>query len=328
MNLREGVTKKIIRAAGAVAPFFDIVFAPLTFLSVVWFRIVRYWGVKRLPVTRKIFLRLGLFPIVNHYYEPLFDYRKIPSTPPTVSHLDFNDATQLSFLRSLNYGGELLALPNQKQGAGEEYYYGNGSFNSGDAELYYSILRKNKPRKILEIGSGFSTLAALKAIARNTAEDSGYSCDLTCVEPYEMPYLEKLNVHLIRKKIEELDTVIFNGLQEGDVFFVDSSHIIRPGGDVNYLILKMAPFIKPGVWIHFHDIFLPKEYPIAWLRDEFRMWNEQYLLEAFLIANHDFEIVCALNYLNNKYPEEVARAFPVLGREPDRDPGSFWIRKK
>jgi len=130
-------------------------------------------------------------------------------------------------------------------------------------------------------------LIALKAIEKNRIEDPEYECDMICVEPYEMAYLEKLNINLIRKRVENLDVMLFYQLESNDILFVDSSHIQRPGGDVNYLILKILPILKSGVWVHFHDVFIPKGYPVKWLEDEFRLWNEQYLVEAFLIGNHN-----------------------------------------
>ena len=327
MNFRDGVGKRIIYVVGKTAPVLDIIIFPFTLLSVVWFRLVRYWGVKNMKASRWTFLKFGMFPIVNHYYEPLFDYRKIPRSDDTITHLRFNDEAQLSFLKNFNFGPELSVIA-QDQTAPGEYYYRNGSFGSGDAELYYSIIRKFKPKKILEIGSGYSTLIALKARDRNSMEDDKSATEIICVEPYEMRYLESKNVRLIREKIEDLGPQIFNELNAGDVFFIDSSHIIRPGGDVTYLILKILPMVKSGVMIHFHDIFLPRQYPLAWLRDEFRMWNEQYLLEALLIGNERFEIVSSLNYLKHKYHGHLANPFPVLAGDDDREPCSFWIRKK
>jgi hypothetical protein len=323
--MSNGLMKSLIRSLKILAPVVDVVLAPFTLLATLWFRVARYWGVKNLFFTRRIFMRLGMFPIVDHYYDPLFDSRKLPAGVPR-SHLDMNDSVQLEFIRSLNFGDELSKFAKRKEGT--SYHYGNGSFGTGDADLYYSIIRKNKPGRILEIGSGFSTLLCLEAVNRNKADDPGYSCDVTCVEPYEMPFLEELNINLLRRKVEDVDTKVFRELEAGDILFVDSSHIIRPGGDVNYVILKILPELPTGTWIHFHDIFLPREYPVEWLRDEFRMWNEQYLLEAFLLGNVSFRIMAALNYLQRKYPGEVAKAFPVMATEVEREPGSFWIIKR
>lgn len=325
MSVKHGFLKNILGFSRPVSGFFDIVFIPLTLFAAIWFRIVRYWGVKNLPITKSLFLKLGMYPIVDHYYDPLFDFRKVRSTKYG-THLSLNAQSQLKFVKQFKYGEELRSIPKVLTSE-TEYYYTNGSFGSGDAELYYSIIRNEKPKQILEVGSGFSTRIALKAIQKNRNENPNYSCTITCIEPYEMPWLEKMEVNLIRKKVEDMDQKIFEELSAGDILFIDSSHIIRPGGDVLFLILQILPTLKAGVLIHFHDIFTPTDYPVAWLRDEFRMWNEQYMLEAFLLGNLEFEIIVALNFLSKLYREELAISFPILASEADRDPGSFWIRK-
>jgi predicted O-methyltransferase YrrM len=325
MSLHEGIGKKLIRGLKAGAPVFDILFSPLTFVAGIWFRVVRFWSFRKLPLTKSILLKLGVFPIVDHYYEPLFDFRKAGKRKIS-SKLDFNDARQLELLSQLTFDAELKDTPSHKTNQ-TEFYFNNGSFEDKDARLYYSIIRKNKPSRIIEIGSGFSTLMAVKAITKNKAE--AQSCELTCIEPYEMPYLEKLDVKLIRKKVEDIDAATFSALEANDILFIDSSHIIRPGGDVTHLLLSIVPVLKSGVWIHVHDIFLPEDYPAHWLRDEFRMWNEQYLLEALLTGNPDFEIVFALNYLFVTHKPQLEQAFPGnLSDGNERKPGSFWIRKR
>lgn len=326
MNLRDGLVKKSIRLASLLAPVLDWLFLPFTLLAAVWFRIIRYWGVRRMPATKAIFLKLGVFPIVNHYYEPLFNYRQLGSRPRE-SKLDYNEAVQLGFLSKLTFDPELPAVLAAQQGDWK-FHFNNGSFEDKDARAYYSLIRHNKPTRILEVGSGYSTLVALAACAKNKLEDASYSCEMTCIEPYEMPRLEKLPITLIRKKIEDIDPAVFASLNENDILFIDSSHIIRPGGDVNYLFLSVVPYLKSGVWVHVHDIFLPEDYPLSWLKDEFRMWNEQYLLEALLTGNHGFEIMCALNYLYGNHREKLEAAFPGSMSGAHRKPGSFWIRKK
>lgn len=330
MNLKGGLLKKTVQWIGMAAPLFDFLFSPLTIVAVVWFRIVRYWAVKKMPVTKWLFLKLGVFPIVNHYYEPLFDFRKISYNKKGNTLLDLRVSEQLVFLDSLkSYSHELNGFPLLKKTEKVSYYYKNGSFQYGDGELYYSIIRKNRPQRILEIGSGFSTLMALEAITKNETEHPTEEVtQLTCIEPYEMPFLEGLNIHLIREKIEDVIPSVFSELHDNDILFIDSSHIIRPGGDVNYLILKILPTLNKGVWIHFHDIFIPDNYPVEWLRDEFRLWNEQYLLEALLLNNEKFEIICAMHYLNATYKKEVNCVFPVLAAYAEDAPSSFWIRRK
>ena len=320
--------KKIVQSLKWAAPILDVILSPLTVLATLWFRLARYWGVKNHKIMQATFLKLGMFPIVSHYYEPLFDYRKLPSAnKKKANYLDFRDSEQLILLSKLNYGAELQKIPLTGT-SNLKYYYQNGSFPTGDAELYYSIIRKFKPNKILEVGSGFSTLMAIEAIEKNKKEDPLYKHKLICIEPYEMPQLEKLNIELIRNKVEDIGEEYFHQLEKGDILFIDSSHIIRPGGDVNYLILKILPVLQPGVWVHFHDIFTPYEYPEAWLREEYRMWNEQFLLEAFLLGNNSYEIIISLNYLKHKYWDEVSKSLPMLGLDKSREPGSFWIRRK
>src|SRR5207247_5820903 len=101
-------------------------------------------------------------------------------------------------------------------------------------------------------------------------------------------------------------------LQSGDVLFIDSSHTVKIGGDVNYLFLEVLPRLKPGVIVHVHDIFLPFEYPREWVRDDFRFWAEQYLLQAFLTFNSEFQVLMANNYLNHSYAKVLRRAFQGL----------------
>ncbi len=321
--MEEGFLKASVRRLRHIGPLADFVLAPLTLCAAIWFRVARYWGVKNLRLTRQIFLKVGVFPIVDHYYEPLFDHRRIHNGIIRTDQLDFRPHAALALMTEFRYASELMRLP--MHGSSSKYHYENGSFGSGDAELYYSMIRKLKPKRIIEVGSGFSSLIALEAISVNRAEGAG--CELTCIEPYEMPQLEGLDMRLIRNRVETFDPHFFQCLNAGDMLFIDSSHIIRPGGDVSYLILRILPSLNAGVLIHFHDIFLPEDYPIEWLRDEYRMWNEQYLLEALLRGSKEFEVVFALNYMKNSYPEQVARVFPVLGMNPAVRPGSFWIRK-
>lgn len=324
-KLKNRIFKKLVQSMKPLAPVFDLLLSPFTLLSVIWFRVVRYWGIKNLRITQQLFLRLGLIPVVDHYYEPLIDYRQWPDEPRRTG-LKFDGKIQLEFIGDFAFQDELLSIPLTSS-KNNEYHYQNGSFGSGDGELYYSIIRYYKPSRILEVGSGFSTLLALKAIDMTRKVDPAYSCEVTCIEPYEMPFLESLPVRLIRKKVESVDPAIFSLLLQRDILFVDSSHIIRPGGDVNFLILEVLSGLNAGVLIHFHDIFTPYHYPVGWLKDEYRLWNEQYLLEAFLLNNPSFEIVFGINYMKQNHGAEIYEKFPILKKEPGRLPGSLWLRK-
>lgn len=173
----------------------------------------------------------------------------------------------------------------------------------------------------MEIGSGWSTKIAAAACLRN---DSG---KLISIEPYPQPILKKgfpgLS-ELIERKVEDIPPKFFDKLNSGDILFVDSSHTVKIGGDVNYIFFEILPRINKGVYVHLHDIFLPYDYPKDWVLNERRFWAEQYLLHAFLLFNDTFEIVFVRGYLNNKYPRAMKKAFPdfvPIGG------GSFWMRK-
>ncbi|HNP17455.1 MAG TPA: class I SAM-dependent methyltransferase [Fulvivirga sp.] len=318
--------KYIIKKIGYLAVILDVIILPFTIASALWFRFIKFIGLKKFIISEQVFYSIGVFPIVKHYYEPQFDLRKYKQNYRQLPAIDFNDKGQLDEIQSFSYQDELLEIPLEKV-PHPKYYYNNGSFPSGDAECYYSLIRMYKPSKIIEIGSGYSTLIAHEAIMKNKQESPMCLTELICVEPYEMPWLKDMDVELIRSKVEDLELTFFERLQKGDILFIDSSHIIRPEGDVLYEILQILPKLNSGVLVHFHDIFTPFNYPDIWLKKEFRLWNEQYLLEAFLSYNKSFEVMLSLSYLTHHYSEKVHSAFPILGQNPTRLPGSFWLKK-
>src|ERR1044071_9524271 len=130
---------------------------------------------------------------------------------------------------------------------------------------------------------------------------------------------------LIEKNVQEINLEFFSQLESGDILFIDSSHTVKIGGDVNYLFLEILPRLKPGVIVHVHDIFLPFEYRRDWVMDEFRFWSEQYLLQAFLTFNSEFEVLLANRYLAYRYLEDLKAAFPNL---TSWGGGSFWMPRR
>lgn len=190
------------------------------------------------------------------------------------------------------------------------------------------MIRRTRPSRILEIGSGNSTLMMLEALRANNAENAAFSCKLTCVEPYEKPWLEDLGVELIRTPVEQLGLDVLLQLGKGDILFIDSSHMIRPQGDMLFEYLEVLPRLAPGVFVRIHDIFTPQDYPAIWIKNEVRFWNELYLVEAFLSHNADFEIVAALNMLALAYGDELVERFPIFRKHGDRQPSSLWLLRK
>ena len=166
----------------------------------------------------------------------------------------------------------------------------------------------------------------INGINKNKKEDNNYTCNVKCIEPYRFLSIETLPVQIIKEKVEVVNIELFKVLDEDDIVFIDSSHIIRPQGDVLYEIQKILPYLNKGVLIHFHDIFSPKDYPKEWIINH-RLWNEQYLLESFLTFNNNFETIGSLNYLKHHHWDLLSSKCPILSRDIQREPGSFWIRK-
>jgi len=319
-----GIKRSILKAL-------DLSMAPFMLPSSVLMRVLRRAGVERMPLCRRALDIAGVFPISSHYYEPLIDFDQLHQEldqPRPLPGIDLNEDGQLSLLEQFNSGEELQELMSEgpeEVGGLRVYRPGNGFFDSGDAEFWYGIIRHRKPRRIVEIGSGFSTLAAVAAVRRNRQEDSTFECDHVCVEPYERPWLERSGVRVLRERVETVDRAVFDSLQEGDLLFIDSSHVIRPQGDVLCEYLELLPRLNPGVIVHIHDIFTPRDYLKEWVVDKVRFWNEQYLLEAFLSGNSSWKIVAALNFLRHDHYSELQRAVPTLDQRST--PTSFYIQK-
>ena len=310
----------------------DFCFAPFTFLAAKWYKFIISKGIFFFPVSRSIFMKVGVLPVIDHYYYPMINPKKYLTKSLRddryLPGIDLKDKSQLELLQQFNYNEELSAFPYTKlPGNDNKYYYNNGMFGPGDSEILYSLIRYFKPRRIIEVGSGHSTLMSLNGIAANKNEDLAYYCDLICIEPYEIPWLEKLEIKLERIIVEKLDPSYFQVLEENDILFIDSSHVIRPQGDVLFEYLQLLPVIKKGVIVHVHDIFTPKDYLDHWVLESHNMWNEQYLLEGFLSCNSSFEILCSLNYLFYHHREAILSKCPVLRENTKLEPRSFWLRK-
>ena len=305
--------------------FIDIFWFVLLIIPAIIMKLTRRLGIGRMPLSNRILNMVGVFPILNHYYEPQFipKYDRPLDEDRFLPGIDWNLDYQLDFIKKLNFENELISSVNNINSVCN-YNYSNNTFGTGDAEYWYQIIRAIKPKKIIEIGSGNSTKMAILAINKNKSENSIYSCRHLCIEPFEMPWLESTGVELVRQRVETLGVDFFSILEAGDILFIDSSHIIRPQGDVLFEYLELLPTLKKGVIVHIHDIFSPKNYLSNWLIEDRRFWNEQYLLEAFLTNNSNWEIIGSLNYLKTYYYSELSRVAPFL--TADRSPGSFYIR--
>lgn len=329
LGLRSEFVKKVqlIHTLLRVA---EILLLPLTIFGGWWLGITRRYGTGKLPLTRAALLRIGVFVIRDHYYEPQFKFGPGPSSEwqeRTLPGVDLNAKGQLDLLRSFHFQQELLRFPMNARNA-HEFYYRNNMLEAGDAEYLYSLVRMLKPSRVMEVGCGFSTLMFRNAIQQNKVEDKDYECEHTCIEPFENPWLADIGVNLVRQRVEQIPWANFAALQANDILFLDSSHMIRPGGDVLYECLEILPRLNRGVYVHVHDIFTPFEYPDRWIREDVRFWNEQYLLEGFLSCNPGYTIVGALCFLSRRFPQELVAKFPILATTTVTSrPASFWIRK-
>jgi predicted O-methyltransferase YrrM len=305
--------------------------APVTFVASLWFLLVRRVNVKRMPVSKAIFQWVGVLPIRNHYYDPLFKFNHLQKSLSDDRHLpgiDWNVDEQRALLEQLCYSHEIADLtrePNHPL----EYHYDNTMFEYGDADFLYNAIRHFKPQRLIEIGCGYSTRIAVKALQMNQQDAPGTHVRHVCIEPYENQWLEQLPIEIIRTPVEKLDLAFFEQLEANDILFIDSSHMIRPQGDVLFEYLEVLPTLKSGVIVHVHDIFSPKDYPKEWVMDSLWFWNEQYLLEAFLSLNTSYKIIAALNFLYHHYPEELFDCLPGMKKAPEGTPypGSFWLQK-
>ena len=310
----------------------DLVLMPFTLLSALLLRFWRARGIENTPASRLVFRSVGLLPIRDHYYEPLFNpkyIRRPLDDARDLPGIDLNLPAQLELLERFAFQTELLRLEDKQLEDGvPPFRYDNSCYGSGDAELLYSMIRLLRPSRLVEIGSGYSTLAAEAAIRENQRTDPGITCEHICIEPFERPWLRNLGVRVIRELAELIKPDLFESLRENDILFIDSSHMIRPQGDVLFIYQSILPRLRPGVFVHVHDIFTPRDYPKAWVVDAAILWNEQYLLEAFLTFNPHFEVVCSLNHLCHEHQKAVAAKFPRYAAEAARrQPGAFWMRR-
>jgi predicted O-methyltransferase YrrM len=267
-----------------------------------------------------------------HYYQPIPDTRVLPlSLWNRVSDLpgvDIREEQQKQLLSEIvgRFKDEYTAIPEGASTQEFHYYLGNVAFEAVDAEMLFGLIRLLKPRRMYEIGSGFSTLLTADALRRNRVD--GYSCRFIAIDPDASAELEaKLprDVALWRVPVQEVSLDEFESLCENDILFIDSSHVCRIGSDVQYVFLEVLPRIRPGVVVHVHDICLPVEYPKQWVLDWHRFWNEQYVLQAFLSFNSIFEVLWAGQWMHIKHPDLLTKAFPSY--EAGRSPGSFWFRR-
>ena len=298
----------------------------------------------------RLLQRIGISVSPNHYYWPVPDFRELelrkwPAEEEPIG-LDLGFERQLNFLQTMvpPYRGEWETGSSPFFNAG--FHYNNGFFEAVDAEIAYCMVRYYKPRRIVEVGGGQSSRVMAAALDLNFKQD-GVRGDLVTIEPYPDRFPKGVlsdRVHLIMQPVQDVNLDVFLSLQDGDFLFLDSSHVVGVGSDVVREYLEIVPRIAGGVLIHAHDIFIPGDYPRDAVLHNLAFWSEQYLLQALLMFNPQFEVLWGSSYMQSRAPAALDKAFPHWKQSycnmtaakrrflPTRDghrvwPSSFWMRK-
>lgn len=273
------------------------------------------------------------FP-AGHYYSTIVslneiklrqdDIWKIP-LHDKIRGIDLQVKEQLLLIESLNKYYPDLPFPGKKIRS-LRYNFENNYYSYNDGIILYSIMRHFKPKNIIEIGSGYSS-----AVMMDTNELFFHNrAKLTFIEPYPSERLNYLlkntdqdKVNIIKQDVQKVSLNVFKELEIGDILFIDSTHVVKTGSDVNYILFEILPLLNTGVLIHFHDIYYPFEYPKQWVMDGFG-WNEAYFLKSFLMYNKDFKIMLFSDYMH-KFHRESFKNMPLTYKSTG---SNLWIEKK
>lgn len=277
------------------------------------------------------FQRHGLHVVRATYDSPVPDTRLLLDgrwrARSDMIGVDLRDMAQLALLQELAaWQNEYASFPLVPNESAPVPHLLNGGFGPVDAELLYALIRQGRPRRVIEIGAGFSTRFIAAALRRN-AQD-GAIAEFVTIDPSGAQDLQRIPgvTRHIADRVEGLPLSTFAQLSAGDMLFIDSPHVVTVGGAVAYLMLEVVPRVVPGVLVHVHDVFLPEAYPTTWVTQDLRFYTEQYLLQAFLAFNASFEVLLMGNYLHTTHPDALAAAIPSYDRARDQ-PGSFWMRR-
>ena len=286
--------------------------------------------------------RSGFNLAPNHHYSPIPDVSSLPERflagTTEMIGIDVRESEQLALLDvCAAYRDEYSRFPDGKGNQRYDFHFHNGTFERVDAEVLHTMVRHHRPRHVIAVGAGGSaetgaesSTLLIAAACQLNRERNGSNCDFVAIDPLPSALFQSPIpglTRVVRQPLREIGLDFFSVLEENDILFIDSSHVLKIGSDVHYEYLEILPRLQPGVIVHIHDIFFPAGYPKEWIHQEHVFWNEQYLLQAFLSFNDSFEIVWAASFMHRNHPEELAQYFP--GYSPtDCLPGSFWMRSK
>ena len=284
-------------------------------------------------------LEKGALPMLVHYYSPVPDIkdlkaRNVWSSKSELPGIDFRPEFQIKLIKELGEEfGDECAWPEDPTNDPRDFFIHNDNFSYGCASALHTMIRKYKPQNFIEIGSGNSSKVIGDALAQNEKE-TGEKRNYVIIDPYPNDTTRtkiKEITHLIDKRVELVNLQEFEILEDHDILFIDSSHTVKIGGDVNFLYLEVLPRLNPGVIVHVHDIDIPYEYQEVYATNSsFRMfWTESYLLQAFLAFNSSFEVLLAMNFIQTDHTDIYCQAFPHFDLEKNwSNSRSFWMRRK
>ena len=267
----------------------------------------------------------------GHFYSPIVNIPEIKEKEDiiwndevsSVDGINLETEEQLLLLKQFSrYYDELPFKKNKTEGL--RYYFENTFYSYTDAIILYSFIRHYKPKKIIEMGSGFTSALMLDVNELFFENEIA----LKFIEPYPNRLLSLMkdgdngDDKLIEINAQDLDLEIFKSLEKGDILFVDSTHVVKTGSDVNYILFSILPILKKGVLIHFHDIFFPFEYPKKWVYGGHN-WNETYILRAFLMNNNTFKIKIFSHFIHTFHKT----AFKDMPLSYNNTGGNIWIEK-
>jgi hypothetical protein len=268
----------------------------------------------------------------GHFYSPIphldlvrrDEARIFDRSHRTLPGIALNEAEQLRLLQTFKPYYAELPFPEWKS-AEFRYFFQNPGYSYSDAIFLYCMIRHARPKRIIEVGSGYSSCATLDTNERFF--DFGIHCTFVDPNPETLLSLirpaDRDRIDIEATPVQELPVDRFRGLTAGDILFIDSTHVAKVGSDVNYLFFEVLPQLAPGVLVHVHDIFHPFEYPEEWIYTG-RTWTEAYLLRAFLSFNDAFRIVLFNTYLETFHADFFAREMPLCLKNPG---GSIWLEK-
>jgi predicted O-methyltransferase YrrM len=280
------------------------------------------WRASAGALARQVARAAGQDLVTRNYYSPIPDLESVPSDVferrSRLTAIDFDTDAQLAVLESLE---PFLAEFEPPAGWG----WGRETYGPVEADVLHAIIRRHRPHRIIELGSGFSSLIIADAARRNAADGSPVS--YTAFDPFARNFIRAgvEGLELVARSATEVPSEDLEALGDGDILFVDTTHTVKLASEVNHVILDVLPALAPGVIVHVHDIYLPFEYPRQFFEQRC-FWAEQYLLQAFLTQNPNWDILLPLYSLVRERPAEVSSLVRTF--EPAAGPGAFWMRRR